>query len=77
MIKLPSTWEGIIIWLVIGCDLFTYSIKHSKVQAMSPQNHRRTANSGAPKARLYSCRKTNFFEGTGFSPYFRVQFKWL
>jgi APA family basic amino acid/polyamine antiporter len=38
MIKLPLlTWEVLIIWLVIGLAIyFTYSIKHSKVQAMSP-----------------------------------------
>ena len=38
MIKLPLlTWEVLIIWLVIGLVIyFTYSIKHSKVQAMSP-----------------------------------------
>jgi hypothetical protein len=38
MIKLPLlTWEVLIIWLVIGLMIyFTYSIKHSKVQAMSP-----------------------------------------
>lgn len=38
MIKLPLlTWEVLIIWLVIGLGIyFTYSIKHSKVQAMSP-----------------------------------------
>jgi basic amino acid/polyamine antiporter, APA family len=38
MIKLPLlTWEVLIVWLVIGLGIyFTYSIKHSKVQAMSP-----------------------------------------
>src|SRR6202050_5237216 len=38
MIKLPLlTWEVLIVWLVIGLAIyFTYSIKHSKVQAMSP-----------------------------------------
>jgi basic amino acid/polyamine antiporter, APA family len=38
MIKLPLiTWEVLVIWLVIGLGIyFGYSIKHSKVQAMSP-----------------------------------------
>jgi basic amino acid/polyamine antiporter, APA family len=38
MIKLPLlTWEVLIIWLVIGLGIyFSYSVKHSKVQAMSP-----------------------------------------
>jgi hypothetical protein len=38
MIKLPLlTWEVLIILLVIGLVIyFTYSIKHSKVYAMSP-----------------------------------------
>jgi basic amino acid/polyamine antiporter, APA family len=38
MIKLPLlTWEVLIVWLVIGLGIyFSYSIKHSKVQAMSP-----------------------------------------
>ena len=38
MIKLPLlTWEVLIVWLVIGLAIyFTYSVKHSKVQAMSP-----------------------------------------
>ena len=38
MIKLPLlTWEVLVIWLVIGLVIyFGYSIKHSKVQAMSP-----------------------------------------
>jgi APA family basic amino acid/polyamine antiporter len=38
MIKLPLlTWEVLIVWLIIGLVIyFTYSAKHSKVQAMSP-----------------------------------------
>jgi APA family basic amino acid/polyamine antiporter len=38
MIKLPLlTWEVLIVWLIIGLVIyFTYSTKHSKVQAMSP-----------------------------------------
>jgi basic amino acid/polyamine antiporter, APA family len=38
MFKLPLlTWEVLIVWLVIGLGIyFSYSIKHSKVQAMSP-----------------------------------------
>jgi basic amino acid/polyamine antiporter, APA family len=38
MCKLPLlTWEVLVIWLVIGLGIyFGYSIKHSKVQAMSP-----------------------------------------
>jgi APA family basic amino acid/polyamine antiporter len=38
MAKLPLlTWEVLIIWLIIGLGIyFSYSIKHSKVQAMSP-----------------------------------------
>ncbi|HEV2272991.1 MAG TPA: amino acid permease [Acidobacteriaceae bacterium] len=38
MIKLPLlTWEVLILWLVLGLAIyFTYSIKHSKVQAMDP-----------------------------------------
>jgi basic amino acid/polyamine antiporter, APA family len=38
MIKLPLlTWEVLIVWLIIGLGIyFSYSIKHSKVQAMSP-----------------------------------------
>ena len=37
MIKLPLlTWEVLVIWLVIGLGIyFGYSVKHSKVQAMS------------------------------------------
>ena len=39
MCKLPLlTWEVLVIWLVIGlCIYFTYSVKHSKVQAMRPE----------------------------------------
>jgi basic amino acid/polyamine antiporter, APA family len=38
MFKLPLlTWEVLIVWLIIGLGIyFSYSIKHSKVQAMSP-----------------------------------------
>jgi APA family basic amino acid/polyamine antiporter len=38
MIKLPLlTWEVLVIWLIIGLGIyFGYSVKHSKVQAMSP-----------------------------------------
>jgi APA family basic amino acid/polyamine antiporter len=38
MCKLPLlTWEVLVIWLIIGLGIyFGYSIKHSKVQAMSP-----------------------------------------
>jgi basic amino acid/polyamine antiporter, APA family len=38
MVKLPLlTWEVLVIWLVIGLGIyFSYSVKHSKVQAMSP-----------------------------------------
>jgi basic amino acid/polyamine antiporter, APA family len=38
MLKLPLlTWEVLVIWLVIGLGIyFSYSIKHSKVQAMAP-----------------------------------------
>src|SRR3984885_8161393 len=38
MIKLPLlTWEVLVIWLIVGLGIyFGYSIKHSKVQAMSP-----------------------------------------
>jgi basic amino acid/polyamine antiporter, APA family len=38
MFKLPLlTWEVLIVWLVIGLGIyFTYSIHHSKVQAMDP-----------------------------------------
>ncbi|HTZ60331.1 MAG TPA: amino acid permease [Acidobacteriaceae bacterium] len=38
MVKLPLlTWEVLVIWLVIGLVIyFSYSVKHSKVQAMSP-----------------------------------------
>jgi APA family basic amino acid/polyamine antiporter len=38
MIELPLlTWEVLILWLILGLVIyFTYSIKHSKVQAMKP-----------------------------------------
>jgi APA family basic amino acid/polyamine antiporter len=38
MVKLPLlTWEVLVIWLVIGLGIyFSYSVKHSKVQAMTP-----------------------------------------
>jgi APA family basic amino acid/polyamine antiporter len=38
MIKLPLlTWEVLVIWLIVGLGIyFGYSVKHSKVQAMSP-----------------------------------------
>jgi APA family basic amino acid/polyamine antiporter len=39
MINLPLlTWEVVGIWLVIGLVIyFTYSVKHSKVQALPVQ----------------------------------------
>jgi len=79
MIKLPSSPGRYLSSVVIGLVIyFTYSIKHSKVQAMSPRNHRsqpllrRTQRHG-----LQAAEKLISLKGTASARTLGFNLKWL